>query len=92
MGVEGNFMLTSEIVYTFVFGLVMTIVALAAFVSSKNNSNSTRFAPVRVRVDERRRNAPPPQREETRELSQWDVYFWLFVGMVITMFVIAVQI
>jgi hypothetical protein len=43
-----------------------------------------------VRVDERRRSAPP-QREEPQQFTQWDVFFWLFVGSVLTLLVIAAQ-
>jgi hypothetical protein len=83
-------MLTTEIVYTFVVGLLITVVAIAAFAASKSDPNIGKFAPVRVRVDERRRSAPP-QREEPQQFTQWDVFFWLFVGSVLTLLVIAAQ-
>lgn len=84
-------MLSSDVIYAFVFGIMLTVAAVAGWAYSKSDLNSGKLAPIRVRVDDRRRGGSPRQREEQQDFTQADVYFWLFVGMLITMMVIAFQ-
>jgi hypothetical protein len=82
----------SEVIVAFGLGIVLTMVALIGWVVTKSDPNNNTLAPIRIRVDEKRRGGHPPQREERAELNQSDIFFWLFVAMIITLLVLAFQI
>jgi hypothetical protein len=84
--------LNSDVIYTFVLGVMLTIMAFVGWVSYRMNPRQNTLAPIRVRVDERRRGANSRRREEPNEINQTDIYFWLFIAMIITTLVLAYQI